>query len=457
MPNMRRIVVFLLVAAACVGAGLALRPGPQHTRAASTLTVVGTSDVSDSNLMQSVIQPGFEAAYPQYALSYVSKGTGAAIAYAEAGTASALLVHAASLENRFVGAGYSTELHGRAIFYGDYVLLGPDSDPAGVLAHDPHDIVGAFARLASAGTAGRATFVSRGGTPGTTVQEHAIWKLVTGVAGCAVSAANGGGLSPSSASGVCPPAISYPAWYQATGLTQAPNVVKADTCAFQGGGCYVFTDRGTYDYLRSTKAVGDLKVVSSINSPSAPGGANLLVNSFHAYGVNPAKFDRRTAALLNPAGANAFLSWITSPAAQAAVSRYLTSDGSAPFHGDAAPTLTAAPIPHDVAAGSPLSITGALANAAPGTPALAHQTVTLLAQAPHSTTFQPVATTTTDARGHFALRYTPTASATYRLQTPQLTQTEKADLSPAFGDLLAATTTELGQIDVAGSPGPGSS
>ena len=94
--------------------------------------MVGTSDVFDSNLIQAVIKPGFEAAFPDVTLNYVSKGTGAAITFAEAGTASALLVHAASLENQFVGrlATRSRDF-GRAIFYGDYVLLGPASDPAG--------------------------------------------------------------------------------------------------------------------------------------------------------------------------------------------------------------------------------------------------------------------------------------------------------------------------------------
>ena len=152
---------------------------------ANTLTVVGTSDVFDSNLVQAVLEPGFEAAYPQYDLNYVSKGTGAAIAYAEAGTASAMLVHAASLENQFVDQGYSAEQYGRAIFWGDYVLLGPASDPAGVMSDAPHDVAKAFEDIAAAGALGQANFVSRGGTPGTTVQEHAIWALTNDVTTCA--------------------------------------------------------------------------------------------------------------------------------------------------------------------------------------------------------------------------------------------------------------------------------
>ena len=92
-----------------------------------------------------------------------SPGSGAS----EAGTASALLVHAASLENQFVASGYSAEPFGRAIFYGDYVLLGPTSDPAGVMKSAPHDIVSAFEAIAAAGVAGKADFVSRANTSGT--------------------------------------------------------------------------------------------------------------------------------------------------------------------------------------------------------------------------------------------------------------------------------------------------
>src|SRR5262249_39616422 len=153
---------------------VALMPSVSHADDANTLTVVGTSDVFDSNLVQAVLKPGFEAYESSHGksvmLNYVSKGTGAAITYAEAGTARALLVHAPSLRNQFVDAGYWLEPYGRAIFYGDYVLLGPASDPAGVMANGSHDIVKAFQDIAAAGADGDANFVSRGGTPGTTVQ-----------------------------------------------------------------------------------------------------------------------------------------------------------------------------------------------------------------------------------------------------------------------------------------------
>ena len=84
------------------------------------------------------------------------------------------------------------------------MLAGATADPAGVVANAPNNIAQAFADVAAAGINGaKATFVSRGGTPGTTVSEHAIWQLVSssglspaGLLLCTVSAANGGGETP---------------------------------------------------------------------------------------------------------------------------------------------------------------------------------------------------------------------------------------------------------------------
>ncbi|MCU1599977.1 MAG: sulfate transporter [Frankiales bacterium] len=432
LPHVRHFRPFLaatlLLVAGC-------SPGSTAPRQV-VLTVVGTSDVFDSHLVQDVLKPGFEKAHPGVRLDYVSKGSGAAIAYAKAGTASALLVHAASLENQFVADGFSLERFGRAVFYGDYVLLGPADDPAGVRTGAPHDVVHAFQRIAAAGAAGRASFVSRGGTPGTTVQEHRIWALASGVTLCAVSKADGGGSSPTAAAGACPPATAYPSWYHATGLSQGPNVVNAEACNYAVRGCYVLTDRGTYDYLASTKAVSDLRVVTALNAAAAPGGSTLLVNSFHAYAVNPGAFPARVAKELAVPQARAFLDWLTSPEAQSSVAAFL----SHAFTPDAAPLLRAEPLPSEVAVGASLTVRGGLTNAAPGTPPLAGQVVTLLADG------SPVATATTAADGSFVVTATPTATASWALRTGTLQQVENATLDPVFGDLLAPVTRDLGTV-----------
>lgn len=447
----------LTVAVTAVGlTAAALTTGATQARAADpvTINVVGTSDVYDSNLIQSVIKPGFEAANPGYTLNYISKGTGAAIAYAEAGTADALIVHAASLENQFVADGYSLEPYGRAIFYGDYILAGANADPAGVGANAKNDIVQAYQDVATAGAAGKANFVSRGGTPGTTVQEHAIWALTTGVPTCKVSAANGGGASPSTTDigGDCPSTISYPSWYHATGLTQGPNITNADTCSYSGGtnDCYVFTDRGTFNYLQTTNTPpNNLKVVTSDNAASVTGGDTLLVNSFHAYAVNPDKVGTS----LHTAGAIALLDYITSPAGQKAIGHYLPSDP--PFIPDAAPVVTTSALPTEVTSPGSLRITGRLHNVAPGTPALSDKYVTLMSvpRATPNVDPQKVTTAKTDSAGGFVLDYTPQVTRSYTIVTGPLTKIEipSPTLDPRFVDQLQPSSTSLGNVSVRSS------
>jgi ABC-type tungstate transport system permease subunit len=464
-----RLGLIALLAAGCANAPAVAQVDTSATSTTS-VSVVGTSDVFDSGLIQSVIAPGFTQAYPQYTLNYISKGTGAAITYAESGAADGLIVHAESLENQFVqpGAGkpsYSLEPAGRAVFAGDFVLLGPSGDPAGVAANDPHDVVDAFKAVALAGAAGQADFVSRGGTPGTTVEEHQIWALlvnsagdseVPGVTFCQLSAANGGGYSPSATSGPCPTSISYPAWYHATGLTQAPNVEAGDSCNFtnsQASGqddCYVLTDRGTFDYLVSTGAISHLGIVTRDDSAAAPGGSTLLTNYFHAYAINPAAVP--PGSNIDTTGAVDFLDYLTSAATQAAISGYLQGGGDTPpFTGDAQPRFigVTSTLRHHAAAGTSQVVSGSLVNVAPATPALASQPVALTVFNNGTTT--TVANATTGPDGSFRFRFRPEQSGAYAASTGTLIQTETAALSPVFEDLLSPANQALGLTDVKGA------
>ncbi|WP_300681424.1 substrate-binding domain-containing protein [Nocardioides sp.] len=456
------------LALAVTGTAVALRhqdasdaqPGaPKRT----PLLVVGTSDVADSYLMHDVIEPGFERAYPEYDLQYTGSATGAAIASAKTGSAAALIVHAMSLENQFVADGYSAEPAGRAIFWGDYVLAGPKDDPAGVLDGGTHDIVTAFEKIARAGAEGKATFVSRGGNPGTTVQEHALWAeaAASTTTLCTVAATNGGGKSPYSSAGTCPSTIGakgadtgdhgFPAWYRTTGLTQAANITAADACNFTGAphnSCYVFTDRGTLQHQQETGAVSTLTLLTRDNDTSARGGHAALVNTFHAYVINPKapgfaaiKADNLKT---NVAGATALLDWITSAAGQRAIGAYQPEDPA--FEPSASPKVTVhaptAAEPHEA-----ITISGSLTNVVPGMPALAGVTVRLEGG---DTAFSA----TTDAEGAFAFHVSAPelGEITYRLVTDQITQTEDDALEPAFRDLLSATTTKVGPITVTSSP-----
>jgi tungstate transport system substrate-binding protein len=460
---LRRSLVLVVTAVLCV---LALPVMAARADNPSTLTVVGTSDVQDSGLMPLLVTPMFQKAFPQYTLKYVSVGTGVAINDAESGVASALLVHAASLENQFVAQSFSKEPYGRAIFYGDYVLLGPASDPAGVLSNAPHDIAGAFARIATAGVAGKADFVSRGGTPGTTVQEHAIWALDAGTPGlalCNVSAANGGGEAPSTASGPCPTTTSNPSWYHTTGLTQGPNIEAANTCNFAnatsngGNDCYVITDRGTFQCLTSASCAGgsaaptNLKIVTRDNSAAAKGGNTLLINSFHAYAINPAKFAGNPNVQINSTAAQAFLRFITSQSFQVQLKRFLGSTNDPPFIADAAPAITANSFPHKITGGRMITVKGKIANLVPGTPALAGKTLAVSEVGSGLAVGVPIASGKTDAAGAYSITFSPPSTGLYQVSTGQITQIENSTLNPVFGDLLQPAATTASKITVSGA------
>lgn len=432
----------------------------------STLTVVGTSDVQDSGLIPLLIKPKFEKAFPHITLNYVSLGTGLAISQAESGVASALLVHAASLENQFVAQGFSQERFGRAFTYGAYVLLGATGDPAAVLTNAPHDTAAAFARIATAGAAGKADFVSRGSTPGTTVQEHAIWALDAGTPGltlCNVSAANGGGEAPSTVTGPCPTIAVPPPWYHTTGVGQAANIETGNTCNFTNAitnganDCYVFTDRGTFQCLTSPTCSGglaapsNLKIVTQANSATAKGGSTLLVNSFHAYAINPAKFAGNPAVQINSVAAKDFLNFITSPGVQAELKRFLGGTLGAPFIASAAPSITATSFPKNVQGGKKITVKGTIANVVPGTPPLAGKAVTVSEVGSGLAVGVPIKSTTTNSAGAYSITFSPPSTGSYQVTTPEITQIENSTLNPVFGDMLAPAATTASKITVKGS------
>ena len=446
-------------------AALMFAPALASADTASSLTVVGTSDVSDSGLMPNFLQPQFQQQFPQFTFKYVGSATGAAIQSAMNGTGgpSALIVHAASLENQFVANGFSMDNQfGNAIWTNDFVFAGSTADPAGVGANAANNIAQAFADVASAGEAGKAVFFSRGGTnsaSGTTVEEHALWALVgsagltpAGVVLCTVSAADGGGATPIKSSvqatsgQACPDSGSVsqadaPSWYFINGGNQAANVVATNACTAGGGAgnnCYSLTDRGTFDFLASgtdpAGSVPNLKIVTRDNSASAPGGANELINYFHVYIINPQK----PGETVNVTAAKDFVNFLTSTAVQGELKNYLANTGDPggpPFVADASPHLTVGGLPKTYHAGKPVTVSGQVTNAQPGFPAPSGAAVTLseiVAGVPVNLT-----TAKTNATGNYSIRFSPTSTGSYQVSTGLISQIEIPTLNPAYGDILS--------------------
>lgn len=401
----------LLIASALICAGLW---GAAGRAVGVDVIVQGTTDVRDAGLLDDVIVPGFKEAYPRYTLKYVAVGTGQALANARAGQGDAVLTHAPTQEVQFVRDGFSYERTGRAVFYSDYVILGPASDPAGVRSGAPHDAAKAFELIAAAGAKGKADFVSRGDNSGTNTQETIIW----GQGSVAKNARSEPGFG----------ARANPSWYHRAGLGQAATVQLTSQCPFSSKACYAITDRGTFSRLAKLRAVTNLVIVADKNAASARGSRGLLINSFHAYAVNPAK-----ASKVNLAGALAFLNYLQSIEFQARLASYPNRTQPA-FFADARPNIAIRrKMPRSAARGEPVTVTGRVRRLLPGGRAPAGALVRYVRVGGRSGTL--VATAKVDGIGRFAFRFRARFGGLYRV------------VFPSFGDL-AWTARNSGHLRI---------
>ena len=130
------------------------------------LRLTTTTSVNDSGLMEYLRPYLLEEANIE--MEIVSMGSGAAIEAGQRGDADVLLVHSPAAEKTFVEEGYGIQ---RSTFmYDFFVIVGPESDPAGVKDLSAKD---AFIKIRDA----KSKFVSRGDNSGTHSKEKAIWKL----------------------------------------------------------------------------------------------------------------------------------------------------------------------------------------------------------------------------------------------------------------------------------------
>ena len=173
-----------------------------------SIVVQSTTSTANSGLYDHLLPP-FEAS-SGIRVDVVAVGTGQAIRNATNCDGDVLLVHATADEEAFVAAGYGTE---RAdLMYNDFVLVGPETDPAGIGGRE--DVHAALASIA----AGEELFVSRGDDSGTHKKELELWATA--------------GVDPSGDSG---------GWYRESG-----SGMGATLNAAVGMGAYTLTDRASW-------------------------------------------------------------------------------------------------------------------------------------------------------------------------------------------------------------------
>lgn len=98
---------------------------------------------------------------------HIGSGTGAALELAKNGSVDLVLVHAKTLEEKFVKDGFGTERI--PLMYNDFVIMGPADDPAGI--RGMKKATDALKRIAEKGS----LFISRGDKSGTHVAEMELW------------------------------------------------------------------------------------------------------------------------------------------------------------------------------------------------------------------------------------------------------------------------------------------
>jgi len=99
---------------------------------------------------------------------HVGAGTGATLKIAQKCNIDLVMVHARSLEEKFVADGFGTKRI--PLMYNDFVMVGPAADPAGLKGLK--SAAEALRKIAAAG----APFVTRGDKSGTHVAEMELWK-----------------------------------------------------------------------------------------------------------------------------------------------------------------------------------------------------------------------------------------------------------------------------------------
>jgi len=190
---------------------------------------------------------------------HVGSGTGAALA--RKGNVDLVLVHAKSLEEKFVNEGYGTERID--LMYNDFVIVGPSNDPAGIkgtkLATE------ALKRISEK----RVIFISRGDKSGTHVAEMQLWEKA--------------GIKPSG---------SWYVTYEKGAMGNVPTLRYTDERS-----AYTVMDRATYLTLKN-----QIKLAILVEKDEA------LLNYMTLIPVNPQKFPK-----VNYGDVMVFVKWLTSP------------------------------------------------------------------------------------------------------------------------------------------------
>ena len=232
------------------------------------ITIASTTSTQDSGLFDYLL-PIFTKK-TGIAVHVVAVGTGQALKIGQQGDADVLFVHDRAGEEKFVADGYGVKRE--PLMYNDFIIVGPDSDPAQIKGDKA--AIDAFQKIAAA----KAPFASRGDDSGTNRMELRLWKS----AKTDVKSASGD-------------------WYKSLGQGMGPTL---NTAAAMNA--YTLSDRATW-----SKFANKQHLVILVE------GDRRLFNQYGVILVNPQKHPN-----VKVADGQAFIDWLISPEGQAAIAGY---------------------------------------------------------------------------------------------------------------------------------------
>ncbi|MFR4017589.1 MAG: substrate-binding domain-containing protein [Clostridia bacterium] len=167
----RILSVFLVLAVALSMTAILAGCGmTKDERNKGTIILATTTSTKDSGLLDEIL-PVFEEE-SGYSVDVVSVGSGEAMTMGENGEADVLLVHSPAAEKEYVEGGHADEDGRMDVMYNDFVVVGPEADPAAIGENAKDDAVAAFTAIMEQ----QQTFVSRADESGTHKKELSIWE-----------------------------------------------------------------------------------------------------------------------------------------------------------------------------------------------------------------------------------------------------------------------------------------
>ena len=265
---MLRRRLFTLTAAALAGLSLVTTAAAED----SFIVVQSTTSTQNSGLFDHMLPVFTEKSGIE--VRVVAVGTGQALKNAQNCDGDVLFVHAKPSEEKFVAEGYGVERFD--VMYNDFVIVGPESDPAGV--GGSKNVTEALSRIKNS----EAAFASRGDDSGTHKKEVSLWKAA--------------GIDPTKDSG---------SWYRETGSGMGATLNTG-----VGMDAYVMTDRATW-----------IAFGNKSGYKIAVEGDDRMFNQYGIILVSPEKCPSVKADL-----GKQFIDWVLSDDGQSVIADYKLND-----------------------------------------------------------------------------------------------------------------------------------